>query len=236
MQIALVDHGRAEEVPFSPDLFAYSDTEPPDEDLTHFGFAGFRARYPINAPGAYQEFIVFLGATYFRAVARDQSYGLSARGIAIDTAEPTGEEFPLFQKFWLEEPSADDDFLVISGLLDSPSLAGAYRFDVTPGAETVIDVKAAVFLRQSVKKLGLAPLTSMFLFNGMNRAGFDDFRSAVYDSDGLQILPAPASGSGARSAIPRNCRYRISVTATQVGSGYAARPQRRRFRRSRSGL
>ena len=188
MSIAIVDQGRSNEIPFSPAMFNYSSIEPPAIDVPEFGFAGFRARYPINAPDAFQEFLVFLGASYFRAVARDQNYGLSARGVAIDTAEPTGEEFPLFQKFWIEKPGIDDGTLTVYALLDSPSLTGGYRFKATPGAETVIEVEAALFVREEIRKIGIAPLTSMFLFNGMNRAGFDDYRSAVHDSDGLQIL------------------------------------------------
>ena len=188
VRIALVENGQATEIPFSTDLFTYGDPLKPPEDTKGVAFSGFRARYPINSPDAFQEFVVFQGASYFRAVGRGQVYGISARGLAINTAEPEGEEFPAFRQFWIEKPPAGSDTLVVYALLDSPSLVGAYRFDITPGAETVMEVEAALILRRAVKKIGVAPLTSMFLFNPMNRNAFDDYRRAVHDSDGLQIL------------------------------------------------
>ncbi|OCW56542.1 hypothetical protein AWJ14_16480 [Hoeflea olei] len=188
VSIALVEDGVATEIPFSTDLFAYGEGVVPPEDTEGAAFSGFRVRYPINSPQAYQEFLVFQGASYFRSLGREQVYGLSARGLAVNVAEPEGEEFPAFRRFWIEKPQLDANSLVVYALLDSPSLTGAYRFDITPGAETVIEVKAQLVLRKNVKKIGVAPLTSMFLFNGMNRNAFDDYRRAVHDSDGLQML------------------------------------------------
>jgi len=188
VRIALVENGQATEIPFSTDLFAYGEGVSPPEDTEGAAFSGFRVRYPINSPDAFQEFVVFQGASYFRAVGRNQVYGLSARGLAVNTAEPEGEEFPAFRRFWIEKPQPGSDTIVVYALLDSPSLAGAYRFSITPGAETVMEVEAALVLRRPVRKIGVAPLTSMFLFNAMNRDAFDDYRRAVHDSDGLQIL------------------------------------------------
>jgi glucans biosynthesis protein len=193
VQISLVDNGVATVLPFSPDYFTYGQNGlVPPTNLAGLGFAGFRARAPISQPTVFEEVVAFLGASYFRAVARNITYGLSARGLAVDTTEATGEEFPTFRKFWIEKPAPGSERLTISALLDSPSLAGAYRFGLTTGAETVMDVDATLFLRKDVKRPGLAPLTSMFLFNDMNRGRFDDFRRAVHDSDGLQML----SGNG----------------------------------------
>ena len=45
--------------------------------------------------------MVFLGASYFRALGAGQHYGLSARGLAIDTVGGQGEEFPRFAEFWI---------------------------------------------------------------------------------------------------------------------------------------
>ena len=132
--------------------------------------------------------MVFQGASYFRAVARDTLYGLSARGLAVRTAHPTGEEFPAFTHFWIERPSANAAAIVVHALLDSPSVAGAYRFSVTPGAETVMDVDVTLFPRVALDNIGIAPLTSMFLFDESERARIDDFRDEVHDSDGLQIV------------------------------------------------
>lgn len=185
VEIYLVDDSMARKIEFSRDMFVYGGgVAPPPPDLP-LEFAGFRARAPINQGGVMDEFLVFLGASYFRAIARGQNYGLSARALAINTGEPEGEEFPFFRAFWLERP--DSGLLVVHALLDSPSTTGAYRFSVRPGEETVMDVEAALFTRSEIKRVGLAPLTSMFLFNAMTQDTYDDFRPAVHDSDGLAI-------------------------------------------------
>jgi periplasmic glucans biosynthesis protein len=176
--------GDATPIRYSPGLFTFGNLKPPTEDL---GFAGFRIHYPINRPDYYDEVCAFLGASYFRAVARGQGYGLSARGLAIKTADPTGEEFPLFKKFWLVRPAKGSDALTIHALLDSPSAAAAFRFVVRPGADTIFDVQAAVFPRSDLATAGIAPLTSMFLFDTNDRMRFDDYREAVHDSAGLLL-------------------------------------------------
>ncbi|HJE25907.1 MAG TPA: glucan biosynthesis protein G [Methylorubrum populi] len=158
------------------------------------GFAGFRIAHNFDAarPDDHEEFLVFLGASYFRLRGRNQTYGLSARGIAIDTGLPSGEEFPDFTTFWIDEPRADAASLTILALLDGPSLTGAYRFTVTPGESSTVAVETALFPRRRIAALGLAPLTSMFLHgeNGPGARGaepFDDFRPQVHDSDGLLV-------------------------------------------------
>src|SRR5690606_761193 len=130
-----------------------------------------------------------LGASYFRAVARGLVYGLSARGLALGSGDPGPEEFPLFRAFWLEQPAADADTMVVHALLDSPSVAGAYRLAIRPaGEETLIDVDARLYPRVELRNAGIAPLTSMFEFDPGDRIGVDDFRPAVHDSDGLALL------------------------------------------------
>ena len=151
------------------------------------GFAGFRVHYPLQTPAYKDELIVFLGASYFRVLGRNQVYGLSARGLAINTASSDGEEFPWFTDFWLVRPTSPEQrTLTIYALLDSPSVTGAYTFEVTPGSITHVKVSCQLFPRRSIDKLGIAPLTSMFLY-GEDTAGhrFDDYRPEVHDSDGL---------------------------------------------------
>jgi glucans biosynthesis protein len=151
--------------------------------------AGFRVHYALNRPDVKDEVIVFLGASYFRAVGAGLSYGLSARALAVDTVGGNGEEFPAFTAFWIERPAPDATSLTIYGLLDGPRVAGAYRFELHPGKPTTIDVQSRVFLRGSIATLGIAPLTSMFL-SGENQPDAGDFRPEVHDSDGLQVLAA----------------------------------------------
>jgi glucans biosynthesis protein len=226
VRIALLEEGRAIEIPFSTDLFTYGHLVRPPDGADGLGFSGFRARYPINAQSAHQEFLVFQGASYFRAVARNQVYGLSARGLAVDTAEPKGEEFPAFRRFWIERPPRQADTLVLYALLDSLSLTGAYRFDIRPGAETVIEVSAAIFTRQEVGKAGVAPLTSMFLFNAMNRGGFDDYRRAVHDSEGLQMLTGAGEWLWRPLGNPRDLQVSSFSDRSPRGFGLVQRARR----------
>lgn len=159
--------------------------DPIPDDL---GYAGFRVHYPINRKDYLDEVFVFLGASYFRSVAQDQQWGLSARGLAIDTAvKKTKEEFPNFTTFWLQEPSGSDNTMVLFALLDSPSVTGAYQFSVKPGHETEMKIRSTLYFRSDVKRLGVAPLTSMYWFGENSRPNIQDFRPEVHDSDGLLI-------------------------------------------------
>jgi glucans biosynthesis protein len=158
------------------------------------GHAGFRLHYPLNGQAYKDELVVFQGASYFRALGAGQQYGLSARGLAIDTVGGAGEEFPRFTEFWLQRPAADATEVTVLALLESPRATGAYRFVVRPGPQTTTTVTARVFLRAGagpVNTLGIAPLTSMFL-SGENQALPGDFRPEVHDSDGLMMV----SGDG----------------------------------------
>jgi glucans biosynthesis protein len=185
--VNVIDGGQVQPVPFSAELFDYGRNTFAGRIPTDIGYAGFRVHAPIKTRDYYDEVVVFLGATYFRAVGRDNVYGLSARGIAVDTVEPTGEEFPHFEEFWLEKPSPGASSLVLYALMDGPSLTGAYRFTVTPGVETRVQVESRLFPRRTPAKLGIAALTSMFFFGENSTKCFNDFRPEVHDSDGLLL-------------------------------------------------
>ena len=179
-----VADGRAEPIKYSSDMFTFDKVPSSSGDL---GFAGFRIDYPLVHADGLDEVCAFLGASYFRAVAKGQGYGLSARGLAIKTADSGGEEFPVFRSFWLERPGQGADIIVIHALLDSPSATAAFRFTIRPGNDTVFDTETATYPRVDVSQAGLAPLTSMFLFDANDHMRFDDWRAAVHDSNGLQI-------------------------------------------------
>jgi len=119
--------GQATKIQYRPDYFSFGETKPPPPDAD-LGFAGFRIHAPINRPDYYDEVCVFLGASYFRAVAKGEIYGLSARGLSINTGEAKGEEFPLFKAFWIEKPAPNATSIVVHALLDSKSAAASYRF------------------------------------------------------------------------------------------------------------
>jgi glucans biosynthesis protein len=155
------------------------------------GFAGFRLHAPLNRPDYLDELAVFQGASYWRALGKNQRYGISSRGIAVNTgAEGVPEEFPNFREFWLRKPDADATQARVYALLDGPSYSGAFEFTIEPGDTTIVDVKAVLFARSAVKRLGIAPMSSMFWFGENSRRCFDDFRPEVHDSDGLSIRMA----------------------------------------------
>lgn len=229
VNINLVIAGIGRRVLFKNDLFEYGTQieAPPLRDEDEAGYSGFRVRAPINKPDYSDEFLVFQGATYFRAVARDQVYGLSARGLAIRTARPEGEEFPVFTDFWIERPAERATEIVIHALLQSPSVVGAYTFTVAPGEETDMDVVATLFPRRPITNFGLAPLTSMFLFDPSVRGRFDDFRTAVHDSDGLEILTGRGERVWRPLANPRSLQ--VSAFLDHDPRGFGLIQRKRRF-------
>jgi periplasmic glucans biosynthesis protein len=185
--IYLVADGTARRLDYSPDLFTFGPSVQPPPDGTVTDFSGFRILAPINRADAFDEFVVFQGASYFRAVAKGQGYGLSARGLALNTGAREGEEFPFFRAFWIERPQPDTRAIVVHALLDSANTTGAYRFTIRPGDATVMDVEMTLYSRAELKLAGLAALTSMFFFGPNDRVDIDDVRTAVHDSDGLAI-------------------------------------------------
>ena len=191
VRINTIEAGGVKRLEFDPSMFDYGRNKLDSQKLRNVGFAGFRVHYPVNKPGYKDEVLVFLGASYFRAVGQGQVYGLSARGVAIDTGAAQGEEFPRFTEFWIERPRPGATAITIHALLDSPRMAGAYRFVLTPGVDTAMQVAARIYPREAITKLGIAPLNSMYAF-GENQPGRDDYRPEVHDSDGLSI----ANGDG----------------------------------------
>jgi glucans biosynthesis protein len=220
-------NGNVHDIAFDPDLFDYGHNNLDPKTLKGLGFAGFRVHYPVNSQKYKDEVLVFLGASYFRALGRGQRYGISARALAIDTALMSGEEFPRFTEFWIERPQPNAHELRIFALLDSPSAAGAYRFVLRPGVDTALDVRSRLFLRQNVAKLGLAPLTSMYYFGENHRVGIDDFRPEVHDSDGLSIH----SGTGEWLWRPLVNPKRLLVTSFAVDNpqGFGVQQRDRHF-------
>jgi periplasmic glucans biosynthesis protein len=220
--------GTAREVLYGPELFDYGRNELDAGALPRdLGFAGFRLHTPLNRPDYLDEVVAFLGASYFRAVGRGQRYGLSARGIAIDTGLPNGEEFPDFRAFWLERPAAGAETFHVHALLDGPGLTGAYSFAITPGAATRMEVQATLFARRSIELLGVAPLTSMYLFGGNDRVGVDDFRPSVHDSEGLQIWTGRGDWLWRPLANPK--RLQLSIFRDENPRGFGLLQRTRDF-------
>ena len=191
--------GTVNHIAFDRRDFDYGKNKLTQKGWGDLGFAGFRVHYALNNPAYKDELVVFLGASYLRALGKGQHYGMSARGLGIDTVGGSGEEFPRFSEFWIERPAPQATTLVIHALLDSPRATGAYRFTLRPGVDktedTAIDVQARLFLRAGVATLGLTPLTSMFA-HGENQPKASDFRPEVHDSDVLMVATGDGRGGG----------------------------------------
>jgi glucans biosynthesis protein len=217
--------GKVTPIVYSPDMFDLAKL--PDVPQGNLGFAGFRVHFPLNRPDYFDEVCAFLGASYFRAVAKGQGYGLSARGLSIKTADPSGEEFPVFKQFWLERPAKDSNVLVIHALLDGPSAAAAFRFTLRPGDETLMDTEMALYPRTDVAQAGLAPMTSMFFFDVNDRSGYDDYRAAVHDSNGLGMLRG--TGEQVWRTLSNRHKLQISAFADVSPRGFGLEQRKRAF-------
>lgn len=181
-----VTDGKSEPLKFDQKLFDYGKQKIPAGTPPPPGYAGWRARTHLNSQDYMDEFLVFLGASYFRAIPKDAPYGLSARGLSINSGLPgVPEEFPDFSEFYLEHPAKDSKTLNVSALLSGESVVGAYHFSITPGPETVMEITAEITLRRPVTQLGIAPFSTMFWFGEGTHPRPYDFRPEVHDSDGL---------------------------------------------------
>lgn len=210
----------AEPLDFSARDFEYRQGISVDlpDDFALPGVAGFKLTGPLNRADIQDEVLAFLGASYFRGLGTGNRYGLSARGLAVDSVLPMPEEFPRFSAFWIEQPEPGTQQITIWASMDSARVTGAWQFVVHPGPTTVMDVTARLFFREAPAQIGIAPLVSMFMFGGVNRARFDDFRPQVHDSDGLRIERADG-----------DVIWRALNNPDRVASSYFAETQPRRF-------
>lgn len=195
VKVHAVEGGKSRQIYYSADYFDMPGDSPARQMPEKSGFAGLRLQEARSrSDWRTQDWIAYLGASYFRAIGALNQYGLSARGVVVDAAEPTPEEFPDFTEFYIEGAAAENDPVVICALLDGPSVTGAYRFLTWRKEGVVQEIEAAVFMRRGVKRLGLAPLTSMYWFSESEKRKLEDWRPEVHDSDGLAIW----TGSGER--------------------------------------
>ncbi|WP_128253947.1 glucan biosynthesis protein [Falsirhodobacter deserti] len=207
VRIHQVQDGEAREILYDRDYFDMPKDSPATELGNDTGFAGFR----VMRPDLKTDWISFLGASYFRTDGYARQYGLSARGLALNTGTAATEEFPRFTEFFLENAEDPSKDLIITALMDSPSVTGAYRMVLSNrnGLGQIIDVQSRLFFRSGVERLGVAPLTSMFWFSESNRFAAADWRPEVHDTDGLMML----TGNGEEIWRPLNNPDRV-VTST----------------------
>jgi glucans biosynthesis protein len=226
VRIFVVDGGQASELDYDPDLFTYGPEVSRPTANSRPGFSGFRLHAPIDRPETMDEFAVFQGASYFRAKAAGQSYGMSARGLAIDTAHPPADEFPVFRSYWLVKPKQGASAVTVFALLDSQSVAGAYKFVISAGYNTVMDVDCTLFPRSAMAYAGTAPLTSMFYFAPSGSFRADETRPRVHDSDGLSILNGKGEHIWRPLINPRKVQFSAFADAGLKGFGLLQRERR----------
>ncbi|WP_206609535.1 glucan biosynthesis protein G [Thiohalobacter thiocyanaticus] len=187
VRINIVDAEGVHQLPFRKELFTYGDDALRKKIPADLGYAGFKLTYPINKAGVQDQFLVFAGASYFRGVGTGDHFGLSKRGLALDTGLLSGEEFPIFREFWLIRPHPKASNMKVYGLLDSKRVTGAYEFTIHPGQPTRVEVNSTLFTRDRIELLGIAPLTSMFFYGENTARPRGNWRPEVHDSDGLLI-------------------------------------------------
>ncbi|TAN37472.1 MAG: glucans biosynthesis protein [Verrucomicrobia bacterium] len=227
IDVFLVDGDAVSELPFSRDFFSYGTNKFNWFDMRGLKFSGFRVHYPLNRPDVLDELIVFQGATYFRALAQNLIYGLSARALAVNCGGPGMEEFPRFRTFWIHRPDKEGAKMLVLGLFEGPSLTGAAAFLVKPGAQTVVEARVAVFARTDLPRYGIAPLTSMFWYGKNTARKFADFRPEVHDSDGL--LMQTSAGEWLWRPLENDGRLRMSLFRDKQPKGFGLFQRERNF-------
>ncbi|HZV21324.1 MAG TPA: glucan biosynthesis protein, partial [Hyphomicrobiales bacterium] len=188
VELFSVEGGRAIKIPYISQSFEFNPPAKAPGSPAQSDFAGFHALTPIDRLGSFRDFLAFLGGTNFRSLATGQVFGVSARGLAINTGQPGGEDFPLFRSFWIERPKPVDQSLVIHALLDSVSAVGRFKFTATPGYETAIETEAVIYPRRRIAYAGIAPITSRFFFGPGVPPKRRDYRPRVHDSEALYIV------------------------------------------------
>ncbi len=83
----------------------------------------------------------------------------------------------------LHEPGSTATQLVLDAIVDGPSVCGAYEFTITPGTTTSVAIKASLYFRQDVVRLGIDPFSSMYLFGENASDHFNDTaHQEIHDS------------------------------------------------------
>ena len=181
----VVENGTVRRIAYDPAAFDFGRVNAP-ASLPDLGFSGFRLfGDPVN--GKDREAAVFQGATFFKAMARGQTYGTQARALALKVAEARGEEFPFFRAFWIER-AAGNAGATVHALFDSESATGVMRATIRPGEVTLVDVETTIFARVLVDHYGIAAMSGTYLFGPGERRSTDDVRPAVYETNGVQMM------------------------------------------------
>ena len=183
--INIVESGLSQKVIYDPADFDFGKLQQPAA-LGDLGFSGLRILKASDQ--GFEDVAIFQGASFYRSRARGQNFGVTARGLAIRTGDEPGEEIPLFREFWVEKPTPASNTLTMHALLDSESMTGAFRFTIRPSETTIIDTEMTLIARVAIDKLGIGAMAAVYLFSGLDHRRTDDWRAAVYEITGLQVL------------------------------------------------
>ncbi|MEM5517781.1 glucan biosynthesis protein [Henriciella sp. AS95] len=228
VRLNIVDGETIVPVEYDETAFSFEDLPLSVEERQQLGFSGFKVQTPLNRGGKFDELISFRGASFFRALGAGSVYGASARGIAVKTASPDGEEFPFFREFWIRTPSAGDAGITVFALLDGKSVTGAFEFFVSAGPITTVDVKATIVPRRRLDNVGVVPLTSMYYFSPQDVAKVSgDYRPAVHDSQGLSFRQR--NGEWVWRPLINPTELQVSVLAQDVPRGFGLMQRLRGF-------
>lgn len=219
VELYTVEAGRAARIPYSADAFEFNPPAKRPATPAQSDFAGFRALGQIDKSGAFRDFLSFIGASNFRAIAAGQVFGVSARALAINTGQTGGEDVPLFRSFWIERPKPIDQSLTIHALLDCQSAVGRYKFIVTPGYDTVIETEAVIYPRRRIPYAGIAPIASRFFFGPGVPPKRRDYRPNVHDSEALYIFNAAGEQIWRPLLNPDRLQFSVFLDKTPKGFG-----------------
>ena len=187
-----------------PRTSASARVAPPAVRAAGAGAAGWRLSYPLNDAERPDEVIVFLGASYFRALGARQLYGLSARGLAVDTVGGQRRGVPGLHHLLVRAAGAAARASCASMRCSTArASAGAYRFVLRPGTDTVLDVQARLFLRAAGGHAG-------------HRAADQHVPDGREPAGGARL---PARGARLRRPAGRSRRRRVDLApADQPGA------------------
>ena len=222
--INIVESGLSQRVIYDPANFDFGRPDIPAA-MGDLGFSGLRILR--DSDQGFEDAAIFQGASFYRSRARGQHFGVTARGLSIRTGDEPGEEFPLFREFWVEKPTPASNTLTMHALLDSASVTGAFRFTIRPLETTIIDTEMTLIAREATDKFGVAGMAASYLFSPLDHRRTDDWRAAVYEATGLQIL----SGKGEWLWRPVTNRetLQISAFADQNPRGFGLSQRSRSF-------
>ena len=225
MELNVVENGQSQRLIYDRSLYDFGKLDVP-KDLPDLGFSGVRLLRGGGGEG-WKDAAIFQGATFFKSLARGQTYGVNARGLSIRTGDAQGEEFPLFRALWIEKPGPASDTLVINALLDSASLTGAFRFTLHAGDATIIDTELTLIARVAVDHLGLGTMAGAYLFGPLDHRRTDEVRQSVYDIGGLQILTG--AGEWLWRPVSNRTTLQISAFVDQNPRGFGLLQRNRNF-------